>query len=251
MVTPRSQLDPYAVVPGKLKQFPLSRHSRNQPSMLWFSWFTDDKVEQASEKSLPRLFTGESLNSPNDDSPLDLFLMVARDKLSPVAQVIDDATDGWALNYANLSPESETTPIGQAFLATNLAYASAGFLLSVQGDATLGLLTEVVSVASFVYHYTQLQASTMAAQDATVRTALMVDYICAFTSIFVGLVYLVIDQQLPPLEGFVSAGAGLACLFACWVWERGMPYIVLHSMWHLFSAYAAYSVGTTHLAALS
>ena len=159
--------------------------------------------------------------------------------------VSKDATDGWALGYADLSPESESTPIGQAFLASNIAYALAGLFLSIQGETILGFLLEVVSIGSFVYHYTQLQASS--ARDNNVRLALFIDYTLAFTSIFVGLAYLIMDQHLPPVEGLVSGGIGVACLLACWVWEQGLPYIILHSLWHFFSAYCGYIVGSTHL----
>ena len=34
-----------------------------------------------------------------------------------------------------------------------------GLLLSMNGDTLLGFLTEIASIASFCYHYTQLQAS--------------------------------------------------------------------------------------------
>jgi hypothetical protein len=219
--------------------------------------FSGDKssVRDLNEKTIPELFPGEGVDPTAgvEANLLSLILLSAKDVLAPAAQILDDATDGWALFYADLSPEDETTPVGQAFLASNIAYAVVGLLLSIQGDVILGLLTEVVSVASFIYHYTQLQASSMRTpamrtEDDTVRIALMVDYIFAFTSIFVGLIYLVSDQQLPPVEGFISAAAGLACLFACWVYEKGYPYIVLHSLWHLFSAYSAYAIGTSHLA---
>jgi hypothetical protein len=216
------------------------------------SLFSGDKtnVKDLNEMTFPELFPGEGNPTAGVEADrLSLFLSSAKDALSPAAQVLDDATDGWALFYADLSPEDETSPVGQAFLASNIAYAVVGLLLSIQGDAILGLLTEVVSIASFIYHYTQLQASAMRTQDSTVRTALMVDYIFAFTSIFVGLIYLVSDQQLPPIEGFGSAFAGLACLFACWIYEKGYPYIVLHSFWHFFSAYSAYVIGISHLSA--
>jgi hypothetical protein len=193
------------------------------------------------------LFSGD--DSIAADGRLSLILLQAQDVLSPAAQALDDATDGWALNYADLSPETESTPIGQAFLATNIAYASVGLFLTMHGDPVLGLLTEFVSIASFIYHYTQLQAATNREQDSTVRLALMVDYCLAFTTIFVGLAYLVMDQQLPPIEGLVSGGVGIACLLACWVWEQGLAYIVLHSLWHFFSAYCGYVIGNTHLSA--
>jgi len=167
--------------------------------------------------------------------------------LAPAAEFLDEKTDGWALTYADLRPESEFTTTGQAFLATNIAYAVAGFVLSSQGEALLGFMTEIVSVASFCYHYTQLQQPYNRTDDNTVKLALMVDYILASSSILIGLIYLLQDQTLP-LDGLASSALGITCLLCCWRWEKGLPYIAWHSLWHLFSAYSAYSIGICHVA---
>jgi hypothetical protein len=193
-------------------------------------------------------------------SRISMILFQAQKVLDPLSQTVDDATDGWALNYADLSPENESTPLGQAFLATNIAYAMAGLYLTVQGDVVLGTMLEIVSVASFAYHYTQLlqqpqQQQQQPQQDQdqnlsnrTVRTALLIDYIFAVSSILLGLVYVVVlDQQLPPMEGLISGMISFVFLFACWTWEQGVPYIILHSLWHFCSAYTGYVVGTSHL----
>ena len=186
------------------------------------------------------------LSSPNR---LSSVLFQAKTVLGPasrLAQSVDDATDGWALSYADLSPETETTPVGQAFLATNIAYAVAGIALSVQGDLFYGALLELVSMASFLYHYTQLQEPGGQLEDGTVKAALLIDYCLALTSIFVGLVYIALDHQLPPLEGLISGGLAVVFLLACWIWEHGLTYIVLHSIWHILSAYTGFIVGTSH-----
>ena len=31
----------------------------------------------------------------------------------------------------------------------------------------------------------------------------------------------------------------------CWVWEKGLPYIILHGLWYLFYAASAYYIGTS------
>jgi hypothetical protein len=218
----------------------------------------DDTVVEASpldESSTPWFFPQEAKTSVEKEVPsggsgrLGLIMVQTQDFLSPAATALDEATDGWALGFADLSPESETTPIGQAFLATNIAYAVVGILLSLHGEAVLGFLTECASAASFIYHYTQLQAGVNRTDDSTVRTALMVDYVFAVSSILLAVVYLAMDHQLPPMEGIISGGVGIGCLLACWVWEKGLPYIVLHSLWHLFSAYCGYIVGTAHIGA--
>lgn len=192
-----------------------------------------DKEKETSSRELTSAFTTQ-----------------IQDAVAPLQNILDDVSDGWVLSYADLSPETESTPIGQAFLATNIAYAAVGLYLGANGDLLLGPLVEVCSVASFIYHYTQLQTSNNRSviADKSVRLALLVDYVFALTSIFVGTIYLIMDQTLPPIEGFVSAGLGIACLLLCWVWEYGLPYIILHSLWHLLSAYAGFVVGNSHLA---
>jgi hypothetical protein len=174
-------------------------------------------------------------------------LLLLSSALAPVSAFLEDSTDGWALSYADLRPESEKTTIGRSFLATNVAYASVGLLLSSQGELVLGFMTELVSVASFCYHYAQLQQPYNRTDDATVKLALLVDYILAVSSISLGFLYLVEDKTLPSPEVIASSGIGIGCLLACWVWEKGYPYIVLHSLWHIFSAATAYSIGLSHV----
>ncbi len=174
-------------------------------------------------------------------------LMLLSSTLAPAVEFLDEKTDGWALTYADLRPESEQTAIGQSFLATNIAYAAVGFLLSSQGEALLGFMTEIVSVASICYHYTQLQQPYNRTDDVTVKLALMVDYILAVSSICIGVFYIFVDQTLPSIEVIGSSMIGIGCLLACWVWEKGYPYIVLHSLWHIFSATTAYSIGLSHI----
>mmetsp|Transcript_24261 Transcript_24261/g.67198 ORF Transcript_24261/g.67198 Transcript_24261/m.67198 type:complete len:217 (-) Transcript_24261:1227-1877(-) len=132
--------------------------------------------------------------------------------LSPATEFLDDVSGGWALSYADLTPNSEKTPVGQIFLATNAAYAIVGLFLSLRGEVLLGLLTDICSVASFGYHFTQLQQPYGRTQDSTVKLALLIDYFFAVTAILVGLSYLAIDQTLPPAEGIVTSILGIACL---------------------------------------
>uniref|UniRef100_A0A7R9WX47 Transmembrane protein n=1 Tax=Craspedostauros australis TaxID=1486917 RepID=A0A7R9WX47_9STRA len=187
-------------------------------------------------------------------SPFDIVLTTTQNALSPAQEFLDDITDGWALNYANLFPETSRTTVGQAFLATNLAYSIVGVLILPQ-NWFLGMLVEFTSVASFVYHYTQLEVfaqDNTVVEDKTVRLALMVDYVFAFGTIFATGIAAFVNSPLPidafvlalPMDGVVTSTMGVGFLFSCWIWEAGMPYIVLHSLWHLFSAYAGYVFGT-------
>mmetsp|Transcript_2919 Transcript_2919/g.8014 ORF Transcript_2919/g.8014 Transcript_2919/m.8014 type:complete len:250 (-) Transcript_2919:998-1747(-) len=166
--------------------------------------------------------------------------------LAPLADYLDNASDGWALSYADLTPYSERSLPGQIFLFTNIAYTAVGLVLSSQGEVLLGVLTDICSIASFGYHYTQLQQPYGRAKNSTVRLALLIDYILAITSIFIGIFYLVFDQNLPPPEGIAVAILAIICLLSCWVWEQGLPYIILHGLWHIFSALSAYYIGMSH-----
>ena len=217
-----------------------------------FSWLNFPEPPQVIKTTPTLLVDNDTVGDESDGTNGRLGMVVAartQELLSPAARALDDATDGWALGYADLSPETEETPVGVAFLATNIAYALAGVLMSLHGEITLGFLTECASVASFVYHFTQLQAPTNrnGTQDSTVRLALMVDYVFALSSMALATLYLIFDHTLPPMEATISGAAGLGCLFACWIWEQGLIYIALHSLWHLFSAYCGYIIGVTHI----
>jgi hypothetical protein len=198
----------------------------------------DDKTKKADSI----IHSGKNLRSSGRSS-----LLLLSSALAPVADFLENSTDGWALSYADLRPESEETVIGRSFLATNLAYASVGLLLSSQGEVVLGFMTELVSIASYCYHYTQLQQPYDRTDDATVKLALLVDYFLAVSSISLGFFYLLEDKTLPSPEVMAGSAIGIGCLLACWVWEKGYPYIVLHSLWHVFSAATAYSIGVSHV----
>lgn len=165
--------------------------------------------------------------------------------LLPMSSLIDETTGGWGLSYADLSPETHETPTGVMFLATNLAYSVVGVVLGLHGDLLLGLLTECASVASFGYHFTQLQ---LGPDQPTVRLALLIDYIFAAAALMTGGIYVALAPLDVPLEGYEACAVGIACLGASWIWERGMPYVVFHGLWHLFGAYGGYLIGQAHLA---
>jgi hypothetical protein len=183
----------------------------------------------------------------------------------PVQKVLDESTGGWALSAANLAPDSHKTINGKVFLATNIGYAVAGLVLTVRGDFWFGLMTDLAAIASFNYHYQQLLGSepkngdkptpTMTSggladpvQTPEMRLALLIDYFVASVSILTGAFYLWETGQMDslPVEAVEVAVLSLGCLAACWVWEAGQPYMIFHSLWHLFSAYAGYLIGNTH-----
>ena len=166
---------------------------------------------------------------------------VGKNLLLPLAQALEDSTDGWALTYADLAPETHETPIGLGFLATNLAYTICGLLLVSSGNVLLGVLTELASVASFAYHFTQLK---LGKNQPLVRVALLVDYVVAAATLFAALVYILqVGVDKVPLEGIIASVLAVAFLFLSWVWEEGLPYVFNHGMWHLLGAYAGFMLG--------
>jgi hypothetical protein len=197
---------------------------------------------------------------PNlEDMPTLRDVVAATQSLAePIQQVLDECTGGWALNYADLTPESPDTAIGRGFLLTNVFYLVAGLLLTYQGDPTLGFFTDLAAIASFNYHYTQLRATSQkeGIKDL-VRLSLFLDYMAASISILTAVVYVVsASLQLEPdqlimVEQSVAVGmVGLFFLVLSWKYEYGRPYIVFHSLWHLGSAVSGYLIGAAHLQAL-
>ena len=164
---------------------------------------------------------------------------------APVQEVLDGATEGWALSYADLRPDTHQTTPGLVFLLTNVAYAAAGLALTFHGDVWFGLLTDVTALVSFNYHYNQLQVEGDMGAPA-VRLALLIDYAFASVAILTATTYLWTSPSFP-LEGALYAAASMVFLGLCWVYEEGRTYMVLHGMWHLLSAYAGYLIGMTHL----
>jgi hypothetical protein len=181
---------------------------------------------------------------------------LATQKLADPIQTTLDEYTGWALEYADLSPESPETLIGRGFLTTNLFYLIAGILLTTQGDWTLGFFTDLAAIASFNYHYTQLQATSRKDLRNVVRFSLFLDYMAAAISILTAVVYLISTTVLAPeqlvlVEQGIAVGlAGVFFLTLSWRYEYGRPYIIYHSFWHLCSAISGYLIGSAHLQAL-
>ena len=171
--------------------------------------------------------------------------------LSSVAKGLDQATMGFAFHYADLTPETPTTPLGISFLATNACFIVGGFFTwTVQQDVWLGSLTELAGIMSFWYHYCQLEYGKTNPRE--VRLALLMDYIVACTTILTGFVYL---AQLVGLEQVTDAISNqvllwgtlsLVCLALSWAKEVGYWYLCFHSLWHISSAYEGYLIGQNH-----
>lgn len=165
--------------------------------------------------------------------------------LLPIAEAVDTFSNGWGLSYADLRPVTPRTPVGIAFLLTNLLYNAAGIYLLTNGDIFYGTLMELAGIVSFVYHYTQLE---LGKDRSEVRLALLIDYFFAGSALLTGTFYMIaVGFGAIPVEALTSAVGAVICLSLCWVWEYGYPYILWHSLWHILSAYTGYLVGLVHL----
>ena len=134
--------------------------------------------------------------------------------LLPIAEAVDGATGGWGLSYADLRPATSRTPVGQAFLATNVFYLVGGLYLGIKGDVFFGGLTELAGVVSFAYHYLQLD---LGVNRSEVRLALLIDYFTAGATLLTGGVYMIQDGITQvPVEALFAAIGALASLSLCW-----------------------------------
>jgi hypothetical protein len=196
-----------------------------RPSLVFYD--AKDKKEKETTS------LSASIEPQLEESPAKVLL--------PLARVLEESTDGWALEYADLSPDTPTTPAGIGFLATNLAYTLCGLLLVAKGNVLLGVLTELASVASFAYHFAQLK---LGKNQPLVRVALLVDYVVAAATLLAALVFIIqVGIQNVPLEGIIASVLAVVFLFLSWVWEEGIPYVINHGLWHLLGAYGGFVIG--------
>jgi hypothetical protein len=171
------------------------------------------------------------------------------------------------LSYANLYPDTPKTLPGQLFLWTNLGYGLIGYIIFQEyNNVFFGALCEIIALLSYNYHYQQL----LNIDRDAVRLSLLCDYIGAAITILVGLYYVIIQPlllflststsspqymdissmllnlQSLQLECVILSIVSVLLLISCWIYEVGRPYMILHGLWHIASAYAGYLIGTYH-----
>ena len=151
-------------------------------------------------------------------------------KAKPVLQ------DNWLFSYADLKPYDTTDIEGQAFLATNIAYAVAGAAIAPH-DPALGALVECASVASVGYHTAQLKIGGNP-QNEIVQLAIVIDYIFAVPSVLWGAAYAAQLGEAVPLTALVLAAAAFANLIAGWFVDSPKGYMLVHGLWHVLGAAA-------------
>lgn len=144
--------------------------------------------------------------------------------------------------YPDLTKYSKRNPVGALFLATNIVYSWAGYVVFQQGQTELSLVVEAAGVASFYYHWTQLEYGP---NNIAVVRALLLDYLVAVVTVASFLVTLFeasLNSPTQPLVSFVSGLAGMICLVLSWVYHFDIPYIIFHGLWHVLSGYASASL---------
>lgn len=156
----------------------------------------------------------------------------------------------WALTYADLTPYSEKDIIGFLFLSTNLLYFIAGLQLYFDSTrlfafgennggefvAIFSVIIDIAGLLSSSYHYFQLKCGP---SSSKVIKALLLDYALAFLAVMIFVVDLfVYHNALENPSAFLLAISSIMCLLASWKYEYGVPYMVLHGMWHILSALA-------------
>lgn len=211
----------------------------------WNEWL-QPTATPTTTTSVPPM---EENNSRTDEMPSAGLLQMMTSYTQPIQAVLDEYTSGWALSYANLAPETPETVIGRSFLASNLAYVLAGVGLQLVGQTELAFMTEIAALASFQYHFQQLDNKSSQA----VRLALLIDYVAALFAMGTATIYLVailLASSLPPnmdvLAAVGVAVSGLLFLGLSWKYEAGRPYILWHSLWHFASAYSGFLIGNLH-----
>lgn len=172
----------------------------------------------------------------------------------------------WVLFSPDLSPARASSTVGVAFLSTNLAYFAVSSTLIADGELTIGSLVGAAGIASCVYHFNQLEYPYPSKET---QIALLVDYASAATLVSVGAFDIIMDIGLDnlPIETYVCGGLSLLFLFTGWfgmpfppygypqfgaamVAGKQSPYLLFHSLWHVFSSLTAFYVGEAHLGSI-
>jgi hypothetical protein len=188
----------------------------------------------------------------NDESPQKSQYDIYGPLLKPFAEAVDGTTNGWALEYADLRPFDDKTWLGLLFLATNGAYFWAGIDLYVNSAHPLqSFIIESAGIVSFWYHYGQLK---FGPGKDFVRISLVTDYIFAGVAIAITFLEMILffndiaasgaDFSSLSINFLVYGLVGVACLFGSWIWAFGVPYIILHGLWHILSGLCSAELGS-------
>eukprot|EP01038_Epipyxis_sp_PR26KG_P011068 gene11068-14856_t len=156
----------------------------------------------------------------------------------------------WLLNYANLQPYNPNDLYGKLFLGTNFMYTFGGihilfsqlFLKQTISTNTsdifnllFGILIEIAGFVSYNYHYTQLRYGP---NNGVVRKALIIDYfVASFTilSVIAQACFSIATLGAIPIISIFFGFISILFLLLSWKYEYGLPYMLFHGLWHIFS----------------
>lgn len=151
--------------------------------------------------------------------------------------VVNEDSIRWGLTYADLRPYTDKDLVGITFLATNILYLFSGMVMFNYNQTVFSLILELAGIASIYYHWSQLHYGP--GNSAAVR-ALLVDYAIATSTILFcfSQLLVVVFNGVVPYDVIGFSVLSFACLIASWLNEFGIPYMVWHGLWHVFSGYA-------------
>ena len=161
----------------------------------------------------------------------------------------DRFIEKYVWSITDTRPYSPRTLVGSLFLATNIGFVITSiYFFRVQDPyaSLTAVLTDIAAVASFVYHYRQLDLG----PDIRVRAVLAIDYVVAISTIVCSLPYfwkIILEYGASnELEVSLSIFLGTASLifFLIGGVSSGLQYITYHSMWHILSAASASLIGS-------
>ena len=181
---------------------------------------------------------------------LALLLASSSASFSPTAQRLRTSVKaarplldngGWLFHYADTRPYTLETPEAQAFVATNVAFTIAGAAIATTGgDLALGALTEAAGIASVGYHASQCHLG--GTNRTVVQFFMLIDYALALPTLAGGAFYASGLGDALPQGAIVCAILSGAALVGGWFFESPRQYMLLHGLWHVFGAAAAYQL---------
>lgn len=168
-----------------------------------------------------------------------------------IAEYLDDTSDGFALDYPDLSKYPPLSIYGFLFLLTNIMYEIAGIKLQLSNANFAGLCVEIAGIISIYYHWAQLYYGP---EKFEVQRVLLIDYCTASAAIF-STTTLLANVLLKVADGIItpnndlflcvgSAMTSILCLLISWVENEnnenyGRHYLTWHGLWHVFGAISA------------
>lgn len=200
------------------------------------------RILNVCPKATPNLISEENRNE-NFTESLGPF--------QSIAKWLDDSTNGFAFSYVDTHPYTEKSPIGILFLLTNLVYTFSSIFIMQNNNFVYGLVIECAGAVSFCYHYLQLH---LGPDRKDVKLALVLDYLVAFATIMFTTYQVssfIFLYHTLPLGSISLASISIIFLIWCWQGSCGLSYIVLHSLWHIFSALATVEIAREMMAVSS